>query len=76
MDKWEELRETIQELHENNKDKQDVELITRFLLNLMHVLDKESIEKRDAFVNQKQECIACSVRYLCKDTNDCMKKKY
>ena len=91
MDKWEELRETIQELHENNKDKQDVELITRFLLNLMDVLDKEepsipfeklvnpdkeSIEKRDAFVNQKQECIACSVRYLCKDTNDCMKKKY
>ena len=76
MDKWEELRETIHELHENNKDKQDVELITRFLLNLMHVLDKESIEKRDAFVNQKQECIACSVRYLCKDTNDCMKKKY
>lgn len=37
--KWEELRETIQELHENNADKPDVENVTRFLLNLMNVLD-------------------------------------
>ena len=41
MDKWEELRETIQELHENNADKPDVENVTRFLLNLMNVLDEQ-----------------------------------
>lgn len=39
MDKWTELRETIQELHEANRDKPDVENVTRFLLNLMDVLD-------------------------------------
>jgi hypothetical protein len=39
MDKWTSLRETIQELHEANPDKPDVENITRFLLNLMDVLD-------------------------------------
>lgn len=39
VDKWTELRETIQELHEVNADKPDVENVTRFLLNLMDVLD-------------------------------------
>lgn len=39
MDKWQELRETIQELYDNNQDKPDVENVTRFLLNLMDVLD-------------------------------------
>lgn len=39
MDKWTQLRQTIQELHDNNADKPDVEEITRFLLNLMKVLD-------------------------------------
>ena len=39
MDKWTELRETIQELREANQDKPDVENVTRFLLNLMDVLD-------------------------------------
>ena len=39
MDKWTELRKTLQELHENNTDKPDVENVTRFLLNLMDVLD-------------------------------------
>ena len=39
MDKREELREPIQELHENNADKPDVENVARFLLNLMNVLD-------------------------------------
>lgn len=42
IDKWTELRETIEELHENNLDKADVENVTRFLLKLMDVLDKES----------------------------------
>lgn len=41
MDKWTELRETLQELHENNTDKPDVENVTRFLLNLMDVLDSK-----------------------------------
>ena len=44
MDKWETLRDTIQELHDNNKDKQDIEAVTRFLLNLMGVLYKEEQE--------------------------------
>lgn len=39
MDKWFELRKTLQELHEENMDKPDVESVTRFLLNLMNVLD-------------------------------------
>ena len=37
--KWTELRETIWELNINNTDKPDVENVTRFLLNLMDVLD-------------------------------------
>ena len=40
MDKWMELKETIQELHDNNSDKPDVENVTRFLLNLMNVKEK------------------------------------
>ena len=39
MDKWQELREVIQELHDNNKNKEDVVFVTHFLLNLMDVLD-------------------------------------
>jgi hypothetical protein len=41
MDKWTELRETIEELHENNADKPDVVLVTDFLLRLMKVLDEK-----------------------------------
>ena len=41
MDKWTQLRQTIQELYDNNADKPDVEEITRFLLNLMKVLDEK-----------------------------------
>lgn len=44
MDKWTQLRETIQELHESNLDKTDVENVTRFLLNLMDVLDGKRSE--------------------------------
>lgn len=40
MDKWEELRETIQELKENNADKEEVVLVLKFLLNLMNVIDE------------------------------------
>lgn len=39
MDKWSELRKTLKELHEENKDNSDIEGVTRFLLNLMNVLD-------------------------------------
>lgn len=46
IDKWTELRETIEELHENNLDKVDVENVTRFLLNLMDVLDKEMLKEK------------------------------
>jgi len=38
--KWTELRKEIQELHENNADKPDVENVTKYLLNLMSVLDE------------------------------------
>lgn len=41
MDKWEELRETIQELKENNADKEEVVLVLKFLLNLMNVKDEQ-----------------------------------
>ena len=41
MDKWEELRETIQELKENNADKEEVVLVLKFLLNLMDVIDEQ-----------------------------------
>lgn len=41
MDKWNELREMIQELHDNNAQKPDVESTTRFLLNYMKVLDEQ-----------------------------------
>lgn len=39
MDKWTELRETIQELYENNKNNGGVLAILHYLLNLMDVLD-------------------------------------
>lgn len=41
MDKWEELRETIQELKENNADKEEVVFVLKFLLNLMDVKDEQ-----------------------------------
>ena len=41
MDRWVECRKTIQELHDNNQDKPDVEDVTRFLLNLMTVLEEK-----------------------------------
>lgn len=40
MDKWEELRKTIQELHDENASNEDIENVTRFLLNLMRVLEE------------------------------------
>ena len=40
IDKWTELREEIQELHENNADKPDVENVTKYLLNFISVLDE------------------------------------
>ena len=43
-DKWEELRETIQEIHDNNAEKSDVITVTQFLLNLMDVLDEKKSE--------------------------------
>ena len=46
MDKWMELKETIQELHDNNSDKPDVENVTRFLLNLMNVKEKNDVDIR------------------------------
>ncbi len=43
-EKWEELRETIQEIHDNNAEKSDVITVTQFLLNLMDVLDGKKTE--------------------------------
>ena len=37
---WQELRETIQELHDENTDKPDVENVTKYLLNFISVLDE------------------------------------
>ena len=47
MDKWTELRETIEELHENNADKPDAVLVTDFLLRLMKVLDLDNKRAED-----------------------------
>ena len=48
MDKWEELRNTIQEMHDNNSDKPDVVTAMQFLLNLMEVKDgRQSIGMDD-----------------------------
>ena len=41
FNKWNELYDTIKELHENNLNNSDIEEVTRFLLNLMIVLDKD-----------------------------------
>lgn len=41
MDKWTELRKTIQELHDNNQDNGEVLAILHYLLNLMKVLEEE-----------------------------------
>ena len=61
MDKWTELRETIQELHDNNPDKPDVVSTMHFLLNLMHVLDtKEKIPPYPCF-----NCCSPSERAAC-----------
>ena len=38
--RWDELRQTIKELHDSNNDNPDVEQILRFLLNLMDVKDR------------------------------------
>ncbi len=43
MDKWEELKTTIQELHEGNRNNPDVEMVTRFLLNLMFLLERKNV---------------------------------
>lgn len=40
FDRWAELKEDIQELHDNNQDKQDVSTVLHFILNLMDVKEK------------------------------------
>lgn len=42
FDKWEEMRDTIKELHEVHKGNEDLKRVTGFLLNLMDVLDKKT----------------------------------
>ena len=48
IDKWQELRNTIAELQENNQDKPDVVATMHFLLNLMHVLKAQEGEGKEA----------------------------
>jgi len=43
-DKWQELREAIQWIHECHAEDADVETVTQFLLNLMDVLDGKKTE--------------------------------
>ena len=44
--KWQQLKETITEIKDNNKfEKGDVTTLCRFLLNYMGVLEKESEDK-------------------------------
>ena len=51
MNKWDELRNVIQELHDNNKDKQDVVTSMHYLLNLMRVLDEKEQRKKEKHGN-------------------------
>lgn len=44
MKKWDELRNEIQELHDNNQDKPDIVAIMHYLLNFMNVLDNKENE--------------------------------
>ncbi len=39
--KWTEVKETVQELHDVHKDNPDIELVTRFLYTLMNNLETE-----------------------------------
>ena len=41
MNKWTELQNCIRELHDNNTDKEDVKMITEYILNLMDVLSNK-----------------------------------
>ena len=61
FNKWNELYDTIKELHENNLNNSDIEEVTRFLLNLMIVLDKDErsvicdgVHKNNGFVSSKR----------------------
>ena len=70
MGKWEDLKDTIQEIHDdNNFENSDVEMITRFLLNYMSVLDRdESLEKEIICCNceEYQGVHGCHGHALCK----------
>ena len=65
MNKWLELRKTLQELHEGNADKPDVENVTRFLLNLMKVLDGK--QNSEIWVSTKERL---PVEKINKNTRD------
>lgn len=39
MDKWERLKQSIQEMHDNNQDKSEIKQILHFLLNLMSAME-------------------------------------
>lgn len=40
-DHWKQLKETVQEICDNNKDNEERMLVANFILNLMNTLEKE-----------------------------------
>lgn len=56
-DKWQELREAIQGIHESHAEDADVETVTQFLLNLMDVLDRKKTEQMT--ITYKKNCDNC-----------------
>lgn len=40
-DHWQQLKETVQEICDNNKENEERMLVANFILNLMNVLEKE-----------------------------------
>lgn len=71
MDKWMELKETIQELHDNNVDKPDVENVTRFLLNLMNVKEKKEEKPQNVDI-RKCAGLWCDDITFCNEVCDWM----
>ena len=75
MDKWIELRKAIQELRQDNLDKPDVENATRYLLNIMKVLDdkyRHECERSVTMEMRDKEKVLTGLECLISDSVSCI----
>lgn len=73
MDKWDELRQSIQELRDNNPDKPDVIEAMRFLLNLMDVItERRTMNDID---EMPSKCHACLYWELAEEPYSCDRRE-